>query len=316
MRKELIDFLAALFVADTKTSCFAEAAFFGPPGWFGNSTNSLINMFREFGVLWPENYEDVTAYWIEHYKSDRPNMYIRPRAYNPTSRTGKIKLQICREALQFLEQETKPLSEGRLPLGIEQAICRLLALAKVHGHEIEGLGVINNELRKDRIQLVKSLSGDYEFEYGIITDRDNSLLLEAEMSLRKLEKGLRELIQQVFSHAYPKEWQQKLGLSEDRLERIRHRMEENTTSNLTGQEHPLLEYSDFYDLITIVKKGWTHFQPCLKDKAETVLFLEVLHPFRNDFAHRRQPSREDLMLVIGIASRLCERVTKGLLSTG
>lgn len=315
MRKELIEFLAALVVADPKTSGMAEAAFFGPPGWYGNSTNSLIDMFREFGVLWYENFDDVTAYWIEHYKSDRPNMYIRPRAYNSASRTGKTKLQICREAFEFLEKETKPLSEGRLPLGIEQAISRLLALAKAHGHEIEGLGVINNELRKDRIQLVKSLSGDYEFEYGILTDLDVPLLLEAEMSLRKLEKGLRELIQQVFSHAYPKEWQQKLGLSEDRLETIRHRLEENRTCNLIRQEHPLLEYSDFYDLITIVKKGWTHFQPWLKDKTETILFLDVLHPFRNDLAHRRRPSREDLMLVIGITSRLCERLTNGLLST-
>jgi hypothetical protein len=200
-------------------------------------------------------------------------------------------------------------------LDIERVICRLLSLAVEQGREIEGLGTINNELRKDHIQLVKSLSGDYEFEYGILTDMDEPLLLEAEMNLRKLEKGLRTLIEQVFSHAYSNDWQQRLGLSEDRLEKIRLRMKEDRRKNLVSEEHSLLDHSDFYDLITILKKGWAHFEPWFVDKNETMMFFEILHPLRNGLAHHRRPLREDLMLLIGIASRLCQSVTQALLST-
>lgn len=241
MRKELIEYLAALAVGSQRESGVEEADFFGEfrDNYYGNTPSTLVSMFRGLGVLWYEHPENVNTYWRKHYVSDRPNMYKKPHG-------EKTRRQFCREALEFLEKETMTLSEGKLASGIEQAILRLLALAEAKGNEEKGLATINKELLRDRIQLVKSLLGDYEFEYGILTDPDEPLISEADTKRRQLEGGLRELIHQVLSNAYPSGWEVKLGLSDDRLEKIRQRMEESRKGRRLHQEYSLLDFTDLH----------------------------------------------------------------------
>lgn len=311
MRKELIEYLAALAVGSRHESGVEEADFFARflDNYYGNAPITLVGMFRELGVLWYEHPANVNAYWREHYKSDRPNMYKKPLK-------EKTRIQFCREAFEFLEKETMPLSEGKLPCGIEQAIRRLLALAEAKGNEEKGLAVINKELLKDRIQLVKSLSGEYEFEYGILTDSDEPLISEADTKRRQLEGGLRQLIHKVLSNAYPNGWEVKLGLSDVRLEKIRLKMEESRKGRHLHQEYSLLDFTDLHDLITIVEKCWSYLNPWLKDikMKEVIVFLSTLRSLRNEWVHVRRPSQEDLMLAIGIASWLCKKVGEGLMS--
>ena len=311
MRKELIEYLAALAVGSQRESGVEEADFFAEfrDNYYGNAPSTLVSMFRKLGVLWYEHPENVNAYWRKHYISDRPNMYKKPRG-------EKTRMQFCREAFEFLEKETTPPSKGKLPCGIEQAILRLLALAEAKGNEEKGLAAINKELLKDRIQLVKSLSGDYEFEYGILTDPDEPLISEADTKRRQLEGGLRQLIHQVVSNAYPNGWEVKLGLSNVRLEKIRLKMQESRKGRHLHQEYSLLDFTDLHDLITIVEKCWSYLNPWLKDikMKEVILFLSTLRSLRNEWVHVRRPSREDLMLAIGIASWLCKKVGEGLMS--
>lgn len=308
MRKELIEFLAALAVAFPGESGVEKAGLFAEYKGYGNPPSVLVSMFRDLGVLWYEHPENVNAYWRKHYISDRPNMYTKPR--------NKTRMQFCREAFEFLEKETMPLSEGKLSCGIEQAIHRLLALAEAQGNEEKGLAAINEELLKDRIQLVKSLSGDYEFEYGILTDPDEPLISEADTKRRQLEGGFRQLIHQVLSDAFPNGWEVKLGLSDDRLEKIRLKMEESRKGRHLHQVYSLLDFTDLHDLITIVEKRWSYLNPWLKDMKmrEVIVFLSTLRSLRNEWVHVRRPPREDLMLAIAIANWLCKKVGEGLMS--
>jgi len=309
MRKELIEYLSALAVGNRHESGVKEADYFAEfRDNYGNTPTTLVRMFRELGVLWYEPPENVTSYWRDHHLSDRPNMYKKPR-------NEKTRMQFCREAFEFLEKETMPLSEGKLPCGIEQAIRRLLVLAKSKDNEENGLAAINKELLKDRIQVVKSLLGDYEFEYGILTDPDEPSISEADTKRRQLERGLRELIHQVLLNAYPDAWEKKLGLSDDRLQKIRLKMEESRKGGHSHQEYSLLDFTDMHDLITIVEKCWSYLSPWLKDirMKEVIVFLSTLRSLRNEWVHVRRPSREDLMLAIGIASWLCKKVGEGLM---
>jgi hypothetical protein len=314
MRKEFIEYLAGLAVADPRQSGIAEAGYFASKGGY-NSVNTLVTMFRELGVLWYEAPENVTENWRKRYGSDRPNWYTSPLEYNHARFTGKTRLQFSCEAFEFLAKETMPLSEGRLPSGIEEAICRLLSWAAAQGNEEKALAAINKELGNDRIQVIKSCSDKYVFEYGIVTVPDEPLLLEADVKLRKLEMGLRQLIQQILSDAYPDGWDTKLGFSDERLKKFRLLMEENRKKGYLDKEQTVLDFSNFSDLITIIKKCWSYLEKWIKDKEETIQFLSTLIPLRNNMAHGRQTSREDLMLVIGITSRLCEKVGKGLMLT-
>jgi hypothetical protein len=314
MRKEFIEYLGGLAIADPRQSGIVEAAYFASKGGY-NSVNTLVSMFRELGVLWYEAPENVTESWRRRYGSDRPNWYTKPVVYSHSRFTGKTRLQFSREAFEFLAKETMPLSEGRLPSGMEEAICRLLNWAAAQGNEEKALAAINKQLDNDRIQVVKSYSGGYVFEYGILTDSDEPLLSEADVRRRQLENGLRQLIYRVLSDAYPDGWEEKLGLSEERLEKIRLKMEEMRRKAQLRGEYSLLDFSEFYDLITIVRKCWSYLGGWLKDRDEAIVFLSTLHSLRNEMVHVRPPSREDLMLAIGIASRLCERIKKGLMST-
>lgn len=101
-------------------------------------------------------------------------------------------------------------------------------------------------------------------------------------SVHVLERVLRELIESVLRAQYGERWITHVGVTPDRLQRWRGRLveEEKQRAGLVVDKR-LLSYSDFTDLLTILKKNWEYFKPCFGDLKRLEVYLDRLSNLRN-----------------------------------
>lgn len=128
--------------------------------------------------------------------------------------------------------------------------------------------------------------------------------------ISKLENVLRSIVEDVMEVSYEESWVEHLGVSDERIEKWRVRQTE-AGKHSTGAvvEKRLLYYSDFPDLLTIIRKNWDRFKPCFGDKKEIEVYLNRLNELRNPTAHSRPVLEHEESLARGICRELRQKVT-------
>lgn len=133
----------------------------------------------------------------------------------------------------------------------------------------------------------------------------NSMEIDCNSYLRDIENFLRTNIQFILKDKYGDSWEEKLGVSDDRISKWKERKEEEKL-RLSGKEleSRLLFYSDFYDLKEIMWKNWDIFQNIFKNKQELEYQLKLLESFRNPNAHNRDLLEHQKYLLVGIIGEI------------
>ena len=129
--------------------------------------------------------------------------------------------------------------------------------------------------------------------------------------LRNLENFLRDNIMYILKNKYKDEWEEHLGVTQDRLDEWNKRyMEERR--RLKGQviENRLIYYSDFYDLKTIISHNWDLFKECFDKKSIMEYQLTQLESFRNPNAHNRDLLDYQKHLLIGYSGEIKNGIMK------
>jgi hypothetical protein len=136
--------------------------------------------------------------------------------------------------------------------------------------------------------------------------------LDATQALRDAENSLRDFIGEVLEKALGAGWEEKCGVSADRLEKWRERRQIEEKRQQTGvTEERLLYYADFYDLKTILKKHWSqHFTAALGDWKTMEVWLNELEKLRDPDAHRRELLPHQHHLALGISGDIRTRIAR------
>jgi hypothetical protein len=129
--------------------------------------------------------------------------------------------------------------------------------------------------------------------------------------LKDTENSLRDFIGYILSKSFGADWEQKCGVSDDRLNKWRERKESEEKRQKAGAcDERLIYYADFYDLKTILQKHWRLFSEALGEFKTVEVWLTVLEKLRDPDAHRREllPHQKDLIL--GISGELRTRIAR------
>lgn len=124
-------------------------------------------------------------------------------------------------------------------------------------------------------------------------------------SVRIAETDLRLLVRAVLEVKLGPDWLAKSGLSQDRLDRIPQRVEEERKrrKSVRTSVEPV-EFLEVTDLATVIHKNWADFKPILGDKKQMDVYLARLAAFRNPTAHSRPLMHHEEMLLAGIAGEI------------
>ena len=131
-------------------------------------------------------------------------------------------------------------------------------------------------------------------------------------ALESCETALRQLLVQVLAEKYASEWITKV-FNEKQLktfaERREYEQKKRTSRGVAVVSDALIDYTQFFDLMTLADKNWELVAPALGKKADTLALLRRIEDLRNSVAHNRTllPFEEDL--VAGIAGEVRNRVT-------
>lgn len=129
--------------------------------------------------------------------------------------------------------------------------------------------------------------------------------IDVNSELRDIENFLRDNIMFILKNKYESDWENKIGVSEERIKvQENRRVEEQKRLNGNEIDNRLLYYSDFYDLKTIIDKNWDIFKIIFKDKKEIDYQLEQLESYRNPNAHHRDLLDHQKCLLVGLAGEI------------
>jgi Swt1-like HEPN len=132
----------------------------------------------------------------------------------------------------------------------------------------------------------------------------------SEDPLRLTENVLRGLIQDVLRETYGTEWSSHLGVTAERLARWEERRDaERKRRSGAVIEERILWYSDFTDLLTMIKKNWVLFKDCFGDLTKMEVYLKRLAEIRDPGAHSRALLPFENTLAAGLTGELRQQVT-------
>ena len=130
-------------------------------------------------------------------------------------------------------------------------------------------------------------------------------------ALKNAENSLRDFISYVLVDAIGDDWEQKCGVSLERLEKWKERKEIEEKRQKSGAiDERILYYADFYDLKTILKKQWHHFANALGEYKTFEVWLSELERFRDPDAHRRELLPHQKNLIVGISGEIRTKIAK------
>jgi hypothetical protein len=134
--------------------------------------------------------------------------------------------------------------------------------------------------------------------------------VEPAEAITTVENVLRDLIETTLRQRDGAEWWERTGLTPERRTEIEKRRDEETRRRTGGVvEQRLLYYSDFTDLIPILKKNWGDFSNCLGDWKTISVYLDRLGDFRNPEMHGRELLPFERHLVLGMSDEIRNKVT-------
>jgi Swt1-like HEPN len=136
--------------------------------------------------------------------------------------------------------------------------------------------------------------------------------MDTTQALKDAENALRDFIADMLSKSLGQGWEEKCGVSADRIEKWRERKQVEATRQETGVvDERLLYYTDFYDLKNILKKHWSAiFSPALGDWKTLDVWLSELEKLRDPDAHRRELLPHQHHLALGISGEIRTRIVR------
>lgn len=135
--------------------------------------------------------------------------------------------------------------------------------------------------------------------------------INVDEALRDIENFMRNNIVYILRNKYGEKWEEHLGVTSERIDEWKKRMEEEQ-KRLRGNviENRLLYYSDFYDLKTIILKNWDLFKNCFSNQTIIKNQLSQLEGFRNPNAHNRDLFEYQKHLLIGYIGEIKNGIMK------
>ena len=136
--------------------------------------------------------------------------------------------------------------------------------------------------------------------------------MDTTQALKDAENALRDFIGDMLSKSFGQGWEEKCGVSADRVEKWRERKKSEAKRQETGVvDERLLYYADFYDLKNILKKHWSAiFSPALGDWKTLDVWLSELEKLRDPDAHRRELLPHQHHLALGISGEIRTRIVR------
>jgi hypothetical protein len=136
--------------------------------------------------------------------------------------------------------------------------------------------------------------------------------MDVTQALKDAENSLRDFIATTLHKALGNGWEEKSGVSPERIKRWKERKEIEHKRQETGViEERLLYYADFYDLQSILKKHWaSYFSAALGDWKTIEVYLTELERLRDPDAHRRELLPHQQYLAIGISGEIRTRIVR------
>jgi hypothetical protein len=135
--------------------------------------------------------------------------------------------------------------------------------------------------------------------------------MDVTQTLKDAENSLRDFIGYILNKSFGPDWEQKCGVSDDRLNKWRERKESEKKRQKAGAcDERLIYYADFYDLETILKKHWNLFSEALGDLKTTEVWLTALEKLRDPDAHRRELLPHQKSLILGVSGELRTKIAR------
>lgn len=130
-------------------------------------------------------------------------------------------------------------------------------------------------------------------------------MVEPTEALRAIETALRLVVRDVLGP--DEDWLSAPGAPE--REKLREKqVQEDKQRDGTSVSTDLLDYTETYQLTTLIRKNWEKFQPVFRDKHRTETFFGVVEDVRNSIAHSRNLVRFERDLISGIAGQLRNQI--------
>lgn len=135
--------------------------------------------------------------------------------------------------------------------------------------------------------------------------------MDVTQAMKDAENSLRDFITEVLHGAIGQHWEQKCGVTDDRLQKWKERREEERKrqESSTADER-LIYYADFYDLRTILQKNWSYFAAALGNLKTMEVLLSELEKLRDPDAHRRELMPHQKNLALGISGEIRSRIIR------
>jgi len=133
--------------------------------------------------------------------------------------------------------------------------------------------------------------------------------MDANQALRAAENSVRNLIAYNLRTSLGDNWIIKCGVTAERIKVWEERQQEEER-RLGMKDERLLYYSDFYDLLTILKKHWsTCFAAIFGKQSKFETLWSILESYRNPDAHRRELLPYQVNLILGISGKIRTEIT-------
>ncbi len=135
--------------------------------------------------------------------------------------------------------------------------------------------------------------------------------MDATQALKDTENSLRDFIAFILSGNLGADWEQKCGVTEDRLNKWKERKESENKRQESGvRDERLIYYADFYDLKTILKKHWGLFSSAFGDLKTFEVLLCELEKLRDPDAHRRELLPHQKNLILGVSGEIRTKIAR------
>jgi len=160
----------------------------------------------------------------------------------------------------------------------------------------------------ERCLTLRTLPGAGEFRDTLPEVSDQ---INISSALTATENVLRDLIALKLEQKFGAQWQDHLGVTNERLEKWRDRIKEEAARLSTGNlETRLLYFADFTDIKTVILKNWDLFADVFGEKRQFDVLISMLENFRNPEAHRRGLLPFQEQLAAGICGEIRTRVAR------
>jgi hypothetical protein len=128
---------------------------------------------------------------------------------------------------------------------------------------------------------------------------------DVSQALKDAENAVRDFVGYVLGKELGPDWIERCGVTPERLAAWRGRKQTEEKRQRDGPVAPrLIEYSDFYDLETILQKHWNHFSDAFGEQKKFLALWDELKRLRDPDAHRRELLPHQKQLIVGISGQV------------